>query len=308
MWAVANSFKVADASMPHLLFRIVDQISYPAVEYALERLIEFQLIDRVRVDRFDFAVEALEDGDAVADLVKGEQAGFEAIVEVSGAVGNFVGDIDELSFQGRTTIEQIFGEFRELVSRVIVGVLDDPFANFKGQVEPAEGGVAQLEVLHDTQRMQVVIKKVAVLTHGGIERFFPGMAEGWIADVVIPRKGLDPIDVQAELSCDGSSDLRDLDGVSQAIAEVVRVTTGEDLGFSLKTPKRPRVDDAITVALKVVAVRMLRLGITASAGLFHAYGVVGEHFQSLTETALSTQQLALSIQPCRDYGLLILDY
>ena len=37
-------------------------------------------------------------------------------------------------------------------------VLDDALAHAEGQVESAEGGVALLEILHDAQRMQVVIE------------------------------------------------------------------------------------------------------------------------------------------------------
>jgi hypothetical protein len=37
------------------------------------------------------------------------------------------------------------------------------------------------------------------------------------------------------------------------------------------------VNDAIAITLKIVAVRMRRLGETASAGLLHPHGVVGEH-------------------------------
>jgi len=41
------------------------------------------------------------------------------------------------------------------------------------------------------------------------------------------------------------------------------------------------MDDPITVALKVVAVRMRWLGMAASAGVFYAHRIVGEHEQSL---------------------------
>jgi hypothetical protein len=37
------------------------------------------------------------------------------------------------------------------------------------------------------------------------------------------------------------------------------------------------VDYTVTVALKVVAITVLRLGMAASARIFHAYRVVGEH-------------------------------
>src|SRR5579863_2728914 len=113
------------------------------------------------------------------------------------------------------------------------------------------------------------------------------MSEWRMADVMHQGEGLDQIDVQAELGRDSSGDLSDLDGMSQAIAKVVGVAAGENLCLGLETAKSPGVDDAITVALKVVAVGVLRLGITASAGSLHPRGVVGEHGESLTEAALS---------------------
>jgi len=102
MKAGAHIFNISYARQPNLFFGVPDQISNPSVEYALDRLIEFQLVDRVRIDRFDLAVEVLEDRDTVADLLEREQAGFVAIVEVGRAVGNFIGNIDELSFERRS--------------------------------------------------------------------------------------------------------------------------------------------------------------------------------------------------------------
>ncbi len=108
-----------------------------------------------------------------------------------------------------------------------------------------------------------------------------------MTDIMDQSQRLDQVDAQTELGRNGSGDLRDFDRVSQTIAKVVGVAAGEDLGFRLKTTERSGVDNAITVALKIVAVGMLRLGITASAGLLHPHGVVGEHEESLTEAALS---------------------
>jgi hypothetical protein len=166
-------------------------------------------------------------------------------------------------------------------------MFDDAFADFEGQIQATEGGVALLEILHDAQRMQVVIEKEAVSAHGDVEGLFSGVAEGRMADIMDQSERLGQVDVEAERSGDGAGDLRDFDGVSEAVAEVVGVAAGEDLGFRFKTTERSGVDNAITVALKIVAVGMLRLGITASAGLLHPHGVVGEHEESLTEAALS---------------------
>src|SRR5271167_725092 len=117
----------------------------------------------------------------------------------------------------------------------------------------ASSGGTQLEVLHDAQGMQVVVKKITVFAHGSVESFFASMAEGRMSDIVDQRERFDQIDIQAELRRDGSGDLRDFDGVGQPIAKMVRVTAREDLGFCLKTAERPGVDDAIAVTLKVVA-------------------------------------------------------
>ena len=78
----------------------------------------------------------------------------------------------------------------------------------------------------------------------------------------------------------------DLDGVGQAIAEVVGVTAGEDLGFGFKTAKSPGVDHAITVALKVVAVGMRRLRNAASTGVFHVHRAAVQHKESLASLTL----------------------
>jgi hypothetical protein len=86
-----------------LFSRILDKIPYPAVEYAFDRFVEFQSVDRVRIDRLDFAVEALEYGDTAADLFEREQAGLITIVEVGRAVGNLISDVDELSFERRSS-------------------------------------------------------------------------------------------------------------------------------------------------------------------------------------------------------------
>src|SRR6516165_3202724 len=81
-------------------------------------------------------------------------------------------------------------------------------------------------------------------------------------------ESLDEIDIQAKLCGDGAGDLCDFDGVGEAVAEVIGVAASEDLSLVFEAAEGARVDDAVTVALKGVAVRVRRLGKTASAGLF----------------------------------------
>jgi hypothetical protein len=70
--------------------------------------------------------------------------------------------------------------------------------------------------------------------------------------------------------------LRYLEGVGQAVAEVVGVAASENLSLGFQAAESAGMNDAIAVALEVVAVGMLRLRMTASAGVFRANGVGGE--------------------------------
>ena len=78
-------------------------------------------------------------------------------------------------------------------------------------------------------------------------------------------------------SGDGARDLRDFDGVGEAVAEMIGIAAGEDLGLGFQAAEGAGVDDAVAVALEVVAVRMRRLGITASAGVLDLHRVVSQH-------------------------------
>jgi len=88
-----------------------------------------------------------------------------------------------------------------------------------------------------------------------------------MADVVDEGEGLDHVHVESELSGNGARDLGYLERVRQAIAEMIGVAAGKDLGLGLETAKGAGMNDAVAVALKVVAVGMLRLRMTASAGV-----------------------------------------
>ena len=81
----------------------------------------------------------------------------------------------------------------------------------------------------------------------------------------------------AERAGDGARDLRYFDGVSETIAEMVGVAAGENLRLGFETAKGAGVNDAVAVALKVIAVGMRRFRKATSAGLFHLHRVAGQH-------------------------------
>src|ERR1700722_14504408 len=169
------------------------------------------------------------------------------IVEISRAVGDLVGHIDKLRFQRWTKLEQILSQFWMLIDRIIVRVFDDALANFERQVESAKGRIAQLEVFHDAQGVQVVVEKISMLTHGKVERFFSRMSEWRMSHVMRPREGFNHVHVQAKLARNGSGDLRDFNGVGQAITKMVGMAAGENLGFCLKPAKGPGGGEGIAV-------------------------------------------------------------
>jgi len=58
---------------------------------------------------------------------------------------------------------------------------------------------------------------------------------------------------------------------------VVGVAAGEDLRLIAEAAKGARVDDAVAIALKVVAEGMRRLGIAAPASILDAHREISQH-------------------------------
>ncbi len=125
------------------------------------------------------------------------------------------------------------------------------------------GGVAQLEVVHDAQRMEVVVEAQAVALEAFIQRAFTCVAEGRMADVVDQGQCLGKVFVQSQLLGDAACDLGHFDGVSQAAAKVVGGAAGEDLRLARKAAKGARLHDALAVSLKCSARWPFRRGINA---------------------------------------------
>ena len=63
----------------------------------------------------------------------------------------------------------------------------------------------------------------------------------------------------------------------EAIAKMIGMPKCEDLRFVFEPAESARMNNAVPVALEIIAVGMRRLGVAAPAGLFHAYREVSEH-------------------------------
>src|SRR3982750_2508470 len=91
------------------------------------------------------------------------------------------------------------------------------------------------------------------------------MGERWMPDIVGQRKRFRQVFVQCQRSGDSTSNLRDFNRVRQSVAEVIGIRSGEDLRLVFQPAKCPGVNDAVTGALEIVAIRMRQLRISAAA-------------------------------------------
>src|SRR5579863_903991 len=104
------------------------------------------------------------------------------------------------------------------------------------------------ELFDDAQCVKIVVERAAMRLHELIQFAFAGMTEGWVADVVNQSQSFGKFAIEAECGGNGARDLRDLESVGEAIAEMVGVARSEDLGLGFQAAKGPRMDDAVAIA------------------------------------------------------------
>ena len=96
--------------------------------------------------------------------------------------------------------------------------------------------------------------------HAGVERVLPRMPEGGVAEVVAKRDGFGEIVVELESARERAGDLRHLDRVGEAGAEMIALVIDEHLGLVGEAAEGGRMDDAVAVALEFGPRRRRRLG------------------------------------------------
>src|ERR1700727_2764865 len=138
-------------------------------------------------------------------------------------------------------------------------MLNQPGQRRLGQIEAVEGGVAALEFSDDAQSVAVVVK-AAVFGHAGVESVLARMPERRMAEIVAKRDRFRQIVVEPQGPGESARDLRHLDRVGEAGAEMVALVIDEHLGLVGETAEGGRMDDAVAVALEVGPRRWGRLG------------------------------------------------
>jgi len=195
-------------------------------------------------------VKTCDEGDVIADMVEVENARAETVFEVGAQVCYLVGKVDELGLERRELFQEVFGEFRIALRRIIAGVLDDAFTDTKGKIESAKGRIALFEARDDAKGMEIVIEGQMMDTKGLVESVFAGVAKWRMTDVMDERESLGEGRVEAECGGCGTGDLGYFKGVGKAASRVIALCapSGEYLGLARKTTKGLGMEDAPNVA------------------------------------------------------------
>src|SRR6267378_986341 len=145
----------------------------------------------------------------VAQRLHIEKLGFESVVEISGVVCNLVYPVDELRFEGRAQIEEVFAKLRKFRGGIVARMLDDTLAHFKAEIQSGKIEIALFELLDDAQRVQIVIEMAAVRAHQFVELSLASMAERGMTDIVDESESFGELRVEAQRGRNGARDLRD---------------------------------------------------------------------------------------------------
>ena len=113
--------------------------------------------------------------------------------------------------------------------------------------------------------MSGCVVETAPVRHGRIESLLADVAERRMSEIMGKRDGLGEILIKLEAPGNRTRDLGDLQGVGQPRPVMVTACGPEDLGLVHQAAKRPAVDDAVPVTLKLGAIAASRFGKTATA-------------------------------------------
>ncbi len=215
---------------------------------------------------------ATPDGHVAAEFLLGEQAGGEPIVEVVAVVSDFVREVGDLRFEGGRLRAEAFAAGGVVKAG---GVLGETFAHFPREIQAGKAGIFLFEKFDDPEALPVVLEAPVGL-HELVQCLLALVPERGMAEVVGEGDGLGEVLVQLEGASDIAGDRGDFHRVGEARAQVIPGAIEKHLRFVFKAPKRPRVDDAVAVALVVGPQFRRRFLVDPAAALGAELGVGGE--------------------------------
>jgi Holliday junction resolvasome RuvABC endonuclease subunit len=95
--------------------------------------------------------------------------------------------------------------------------------------------------------------------HASVERILSGVTERGVAEIMRQRNSFYQVFMQAQIPCNAPADLGDFDAVGESRAEQVALMVHENLSLVFQPTESGGMDDAVAVALKLVASMERRL-------------------------------------------------
>ena len=157
-------------------------------------------------------------------------------------------------------------------------MLDDALPDFERQVQPVKSGIPSLEVIDNAQRVPVVFERAAESVHLPIEFALADMSKRWMPQIMGKCQRFRVFLVQLERGTHSSGYLGNLDRMGQPVTKVIAETGGEDLCLALQAAERSRVNNAITITLKIIPERVRRLGELPAAKICRTQTKLAEHY------------------------------
>ena len=225
-----------------------------------------------------------EDGLDVGAVAQGpgvEPPGGDGVLDVVDRVGDVVGPVHDLGLDAAAGLGGALaepGEDRQVVvvdaelHRGVGGVAAAPRVLRRGveagpgEVEPGGAAVGVealgLQAGEDAQGLGVALEP-ADARGEGVEGGLAVVPERRVAEVVGEAGGVDDVGAAAERRAELATDLGDLEGVGQPVADEVVAARLDDLRLGAEPPQRRGVHEAGPVAGEVVAVGALEGGVLA---------------------------------------------
>ncbi len=206
-------------------------------------------------------------------LLKSDQSGPQTVIHVVVVVGNLVGQIGQLGFEGGlATFEETPADVAEHCGILRRTVLKYSFPGLMHEVETVEFGIAFLKEINRPERLEIVLESTEIL-HADVERLLAGVTERGVPQIMGKGHGLRQVLVELQGAGDGAGDLGNFDAVSQAGTEEIAFVVYENLGLVFKPPKRGAMHDPVSVALELTAGGRRGLGTLTPPAVGLGYGV-----------------------------------
>jgi len=113
---------------------LTNEVAGEFVQHASKSSGQQKLAGRIRMLLLHTRMSAIEDGDVISNILKFQNSGFQAIVDVSGKIGNLVGKVDQLRLKRRPQVEKVLMQFRVLSGLVVARVFDDTLSRTEREV------------------------------------------------------------------------------------------------------------------------------------------------------------------------------